>query len=379
MLAKYIARRFFASIIVVLGVTVITLVLMSSTRGSYVPGIDLNPALRPEDIARLRANLGLDRPFYEWYMSWIWAVLHGDFGRSMIDGSPVMSHILDRLPNTLELTGTAIVIGVLISVPLGVIGALRRGSKTDHALTVVSVAGFAVPQFWMGLMLILIFSVTLQQHGLPWLPSSGAFSAYAGGDILDRILHLILPATVLSFFYLSVWSRFIRSSMLEVLSQDYIRTARAKGMSERRVVYLHGLRNALIPLITLIGLQLPGPVRRGLCGNRVGMAAGLLIVVFALIALLAPLFSLVVTHVQPQTINLDDTFFRPGLRHLLGTDELGRDTLTRLIWGARVSLGVAFLTVAMSLSVGTTVGMVAGYYGGWIDDGFVRLFDMGLA
>jgi peptide/nickel transport system permease protein len=237
---------------------------MSTTRGSYVPGIDLNPALRPDDIARLRANLGLDRPFYEWYFGWLWAVLHGDFGRSMIDGSPVISHILERLPNTLELTVTAIVIGVLISIPLGVIGALRRGSKADHSLTVVSVAGFAVPQFWMGLMLILIFSVTLEQHGLPWLPSSGAFSAYQGGDFFDRVLHLILPATVLSFFYTSVWSRFIRSSMLEVLSQDYIRTARAKGMSERRVVYLHGLRNALIPLITLIGLELPGLVSGGL-------------------------------------------------------------------------------------------------------------------
>jgi peptide/nickel transport system permease protein len=264
MLAKYVARRFFASVIVVLGVTLITLVLMSSTRGSYVPGIDLNPALRPEDIARLRAGLGLDEPFYQWYAGWLWAVLHGDFGRSMIDGSPVTAHILERLPNTLELTATAIVIGVLISVPVGIIGALRRGSKVDHSLTVVSVAGFAVPQFWMGLMLILIFSVTLEQHGLPWLPSSGAFSAFNGGDLFDRILHLILPATVLSFFYLSVWSRFIRSSMLEVLSQDYIRTARAKGMSERRVVYLHGLRNALIPLVTLIGLELPGLVSGGL-------------------------------------------------------------------------------------------------------------------
>ena len=264
MLAKYVARRLLASIVVVLGVSVITLVLMNTTRGSYVPGIDLNPALRPEDIARLRANLGLDRPFYEWYFGWLWSVLHGDFGRSMIDGSPVMSHILDRLPNTLELTITAIVIGILISVPLGVIGALRRGSKTDHTLTVTSVAGFAVPQFWMGLMLILVFSVTLEQHGLPWLPSSGAYSAFNGGDFLDRLQHLILPATVLSFFYTSVWSRFIRSSMLEVLSQDYIRTARAKGMSDRRVVYLHGLRNALIPLITLIGLELPGLVSGGL-------------------------------------------------------------------------------------------------------------------
>ncbi|HEV2415253.1 MAG TPA: ABC transporter permease [Candidatus Dormibacteraeota bacterium] len=264
MLAKYVARRFLASIVVIFGVTLITLVLMDRTRGTYVPGIDLNPALRPEDIARLRADLGLDRPFYVWYLTWLWGVIHGDFGRSMIDGSPVTSHILDRLPNTLELTATAIVIGVVVAIPVGVISALRHGSKTDHAMTVISVAGFAVPQFWMGLILILIFSVTLEQHGLPWLPSSGAFSAVNGGDFIDRLEHLILPATVLSFFYTSQWSRFIRSSMLEVLSQDYIRTARAKGMSERRVVYLHGLRNALIPLITLVGLELPGLVGGGL-------------------------------------------------------------------------------------------------------------------
>jgi len=264
MLAKYVARRLLAAIIVVLGVTAITLALMKTTSGSYVPGIDLNPALRPEDIARLRADLGLDRPGWQWYMTWIWGVLHGDLGHSMIDGSTVTSHILDRLPNTIELTLTAIVIGVLIAIPIGVIGALRHGSKTDHTMTVVSVAGFAVPQFWMGLILILIFSVTLEQHGLPWLPSSGAYSAVNGGDFFDRLEHLILPATVLSFFYISTWSRFIRSSMLEVLSQDYIRTARAKGMSERRVVYLHGLRNALIPLITLIGLELPGLVSGGL-------------------------------------------------------------------------------------------------------------------
>jgi peptide/nickel transport system permease protein len=263
-LVKFIARRLLASFIVILGVTAVTLILMDRTRGAYVPGIDLNPALRPEDIARLRANLGLDQPFYQWYLTWLWNVMHGDFGRSMIDGSPVMTHILERLPNTLELTVTAVLLGILISIPLGVIGALRRGSKTDHTLTVVSVAGFAVPQFWLGLMLILVFSVTFQHYGLPWLPSGGVTSPFGGGDLGDRLLHLIMPATVLSFFYLSLWSRFTRSSMLEVLSQDYIRTARAKGMSERRVVYLHGLRNALIPLVTLIGLELPGLVSGGL-------------------------------------------------------------------------------------------------------------------
>ncbi len=264
MLVKFIARRLLASVIVVLGVTAVTLILMDRTRGAYVPGIDLNPALRPEDIARLRANLGLDQPFYQWYLTWLWNVMHGDFGRSMIDGSPVITHILERLPNTLELTVTAILLGILLSVPLGVIGALRRGSKTDHSLTMFSVAGFAVPQFWLGLMLILIFSVTFEHYGWPWLPSGGVTSPFGGGDLGDRLIHLIMPATVLSFFYLSLWSRFTRSSMLEVLSQDYIRTARAKGMSERRVVYLHGLRNALIPLVTLVGLELPGLVSGGL-------------------------------------------------------------------------------------------------------------------
>lgn len=264
MLLKFVARRLLASVIVVLGVTAVTLILMDRTRGAYVPGIDLNPALRPEDIARLRANLGLDQPFYQWYLTWLWNVLHGDFGRSMIDGSPVVTHILERLPNTLELTLTAIVIGIILSVPLGVVGALRRGSKSDHSLTVFSVAGFAIPQFWLGLMLILIFSVTFQHNGWPWLPSGGVTSPFGGGDLGDRLLHLIMPATVLSLFYLSLWSRFTRSSMLEVLSQDYIRTARAKGMSERRVVYLHGLRNALIPLVTLVGLELPGLVSGGL-------------------------------------------------------------------------------------------------------------------
>jgi peptide/nickel transport system permease protein len=255
MLIKFVGRRLLASVIVVLGVTAVTLFLMDRTRGAYVPGIDLNPALRPEDIARLRADLGLEQPFYQWYVTWLWNVLHGDFGRSMIDGSPVVTHILERLPNTLELTLTAVVLGILLSVPLGVIGALRRGSKTDHALTVFSVGGFAVPQFWLGLMLILVFSVTFQHNGWPWLPSGGVTSPFGGGDLGDRLIHLIMPATVLSFFYLSLWSRFTRSSMLEVLSQDYIRTARAKGLNERAVVWRHALPNAMVPIVTVVGLQ----------------------------------------------------------------------------------------------------------------------------
>ncbi len=265
MLAKYLVRRVLATIPVVIGVTLITFLLMHVTAGSYIPGIDLNPALKPEDIEAIKRYLGLDRPLYVQYLTWLWGMLHADFGRSMIDGSPVTSHIFERLPATLELTVTAILLGVLISIPLGVTGALRRGSKIDYALTTMSVGGFAIPAFWLGLLLILVFSVQFQAWGLPFLPSSGVMTpGTAGGDLLDRLVHLILPATVLSFVYLSIWSRFTRSSMLEVLSQDYVRTARAKGMSERRVVYLHALRNAVIPLVTLVGLELPALVSGGL-------------------------------------------------------------------------------------------------------------------
>ena len=263
MLARYVVRRVVASIPVVFGVTLVTFLLLHATSASFVPGLELNPSLRPEDIIRIRKNLGLDDPLYLQYWNWITGLLHGDFGRSLVDGSPVIRHILERLPNTLELTLTAIVIGILISIPLGVIGALRRGSSIDNLFTFLSVAGVSIPSFWLALLMILLFSVSFHAWGLPWLPSGGAQSSFLGGDPIDRITHLLMPATCLAFVYIAIWSRFTRSSMLEVLSQDYVRTARAKGMSERRVTYLHALRNSLVPLVTLVGLELPGLVGGG--------------------------------------------------------------------------------------------------------------------
>jgi peptide/nickel transport system permease protein len=264
MLWRYLVRRLLAAIPVVIGVSLITFVLMHAAGGSYVPGITDDPRLSAAAVEALRHEYGLDQPLWVQYGVWLWNILHGDFGRSMIDGTRVTTHLLDRLPNTLELTLTAIVLAVTVSVPLGVVSALRRGSKLDHALTTLSVAGVAVPAFWLGLMLILVFAVIpAQRLGAPLLPSSGAVAAFGGGDVLDRLTHLVLPATVLAFGYVAVWSRFTRSGMLEVLSQDYVRTARAKGMGERRVLYVHALRNALVPLATLIGLELPGLVSGG--------------------------------------------------------------------------------------------------------------------
>ncbi len=286
MLAKFVLRRALAAIPVVVGVSVITFMLMHSTAGSYVPGLALNPNLTAKDVDLLRSQLGLDQPLWIQYLNWMgvaWLIQHaglggllvgahnitpgileGNFGQSMVDGSSVTSQLFDRLPNTMLLTVTAILFGIALSIPLGVIGAMRRGTRTDHTFTTMSVAGVAVPQFWLGLICILFFSVRLHDWGLPFLPSGGLVTPFTGGDLLDRIAHLIMPATVLSFVYLAIWSRFTRSSMLEVLSQDYVRTARAKGMPERRVTYVHALRNAVIPLVTLIGLELPGLVSGGL-------------------------------------------------------------------------------------------------------------------
>ncbi len=286
MLAKFVLRRTLAAIPVVVGVSLIVFLIMHGTAGSFVPGLSLNPNFTPKQIELLKSQLGLDQPLWIQYLDWTgiaWllqriglrvllvgahditpGVLQGNLGQSMVDGTSVASQVFDRLPNTVLLTVTAIVIGITLSIPLGVVGALRRGSRVDHGLTVMSVGGVAVPAFWLGLMLILFFSVKFHDWGLPFLPSSGIVTPFSGGDLLDRIAHLLMPAIVLSFVYLAIWSRFTRSSMLEVLSQDYVRTARAKGMGERRVTFVHGLRNAIIPLVTLIGLELPGLVSGGL-------------------------------------------------------------------------------------------------------------------
>ena len=224
-MTAYVIRRILLAIPVVFGVTLITFMLMHFTAGNYVPGISLDPNLTKADIARIRADLGLDRPLPVQYLDWIgigqimgWlhlgfllggnhnispGILEGNFGNSLINGTPVLSDVLQRLPNTIELTLTAIVLGIVFAIPVGILGALFRGSWFDQALTTMSVAGFAVPQFWLALVLVLIFSVTFHALGLPWLPSSGATSPLGGGGVLDRLQHLLLPAVVLSFFYVA--------------------------------------------------------------------------------------------------------------------------------------------------------------------------------
>lgn len=253
---RYAARRLLATVPVVLGVTLVTFLLIHVVAGDFVPGLTLNPHLSAEDIDRIRTNLGLDEPLYAQYLTWLSSVVTGDLGHSLVDGTPVSTLIGERILATVLLVGTAILIGLLIAVPLGVTQAVRSGSAFDNAVSAVTAVGYSIPQFWLSLMAILLFSVSFRQWGLPSLPSSGDQTPF-DGSLPDRIVHLVLPTLVLSLGYIATWARFVRSSMLGVLSSDYVRTARAKGMSERRVIGAHALRNALLPLITMVSLELP--------------------------------------------------------------------------------------------------------------------------
>ena len=205
-------------------------------------------------VKRLNELLGLDRPLYERYWTWLTKALVGDWGMSwtVAFGQPVGRLIESRLGNTLLLMGLSAVFSLAIALPIGIISAVRPYSVWDYLITAFSFFGLSMPTFGCGVMMLIIFSVVLG-----WLPAGGAITPGKANDIVDRILHLIMPVVVLSLVQVAGQSRFIRSSMLEVLKQDYIRTARAKGVPWARVVLTHGLRNAILPVITLLGLEIP--------------------------------------------------------------------------------------------------------------------------
>ncbi len=215
--------------------------------------------MNPEDLARLEEELGLNDPVYLQYGKWLGRVLQGDFGMAVTSRRPVGDEIMDRLPNTLYLMGTAWLVTLLLAIPIGVYSALRQYSKFDHAVTAFTFVGQSVPIFWLGLILILIFYLTLDNPvtGGPLLPSGGVKTLGADFSIRDRLVHLILPVTMLAAGWIAWYSRFLRASMLEVIHLDYVRTARAKGLRERAVVLRHAFRNAAIPLVTLMALDLP--------------------------------------------------------------------------------------------------------------------------
>jgi peptide/nickel transport system permease protein len=247
--SRYVVGRIVQAIPTLLGITLVSFVVLRLAPGDPVSiMVAGSQDLRPEDLAAMRAAYGLDQPLPLQYLSWLRRVLEGDFGQSFIYHRPVLEMIGSALPNTLLLGGMALILALLVGVPLGVLAAHFRGSWIDQGIRIVGVAGHAIPDFWFGLLFILVVSVQLR-----WFPVGGMLTIGKDSlDVPDRAAHLVGPVLTLSLAGIANLSRYTRTETLEVLGNDYVRTARAKGMRESAVLFWHALRNALLPVVTAL-------------------------------------------------------------------------------------------------------------------------------
>jgi len=257
-LLKYVARRLLIAIPTLWGITVLTYAFINLAPGDPLTSLVLDArggsaqSISPEALVQLRKEYGLDQPAPVRYMFWLEELARGNMGRRITDRSPVADVIRQRLGPTVELMSAALVISVALGIPLGVISALKQYSRLDYALTVWAFVGVSLPEFFAGIILIYILAVRLN-----WLPTSGMMTAGAYFSVPDNLAHLAMPAVVLGLAHTSALMRYARSSVLDVLRQEYVTTARAKGLGESVVVIVHIFRNAALPLITVVGLMLP--------------------------------------------------------------------------------------------------------------------------
>lgn len=247
---KYILKRILIAIPVLIGITIIDYALMCLA-GSPLEMMQ-GPRVSEAAVETKRIALGLDQPVYIQYFVWLQQILQGNFGYSISSYQSVSSMILERLGPTLLLMGASLLLSLLIAVPAGIYSAVHQYSKGDYAVVTISFLGSSIPGFFLALLLLFLFTVKLG-----WLPSGGMFTLGTQGSIGDLVKHMIMPVVVLAFSMTGNHIRYIRSSMLEILQQDYLRTARAKGIGNFKVIYKHALRNALLPIITVVGMQIP--------------------------------------------------------------------------------------------------------------------------
>jgi peptide/nickel transport system permease protein len=260
---RYLLRRVLLAIPLIFGIVTLLFFVINLAPGDPTL-IMVRPGMRPEVIAQMRANFGLDQPLPVRYVKWLVALAHGDFGYSYSHSRPVAAVIGDMLPNTLLLSTAALAVAFVVGMLIGIVQAVRQYSVADQGLSVVALFFYSMPSFWLALMLILTFALFARNvWGWPiYFPPSGTRSIdYDSFDLphklVDRLRYMVLPVTALSLVLAAGIARYTRGSMLEVVRQDYVRTARAKGLPERTVIFKHALRNALIPVITLLGLYLP--------------------------------------------------------------------------------------------------------------------------
>ncbi|MCS7216167.1 MAG: ABC transporter permease [Candidatus Bipolaricaulota bacterium] len=256
----FLMRRLLLAIPTLFLISVVVYALLALKPGDPIDELRFgNPGFTHADYERLIKLYGLDKPWYIRYWYWLSRAVRGDFGPSRRYGMPAAEFVFrQRMPNTLLLSGLSLLVAFAVAVPAGVWCALRRHSFVDYAVTTLNFVGISVPVFWLGILLIYVFSVRLG-----WLPAGslgtpGVAEQGLGAYVVDRLRHLVLPVLALSSIQMATWTRFMRSSMLEVIHDEYIRTARAKGLPERAVVLKHALRNAILPIITLVALAIPG-------------------------------------------------------------------------------------------------------------------------
>lgn len=250
-MGKYLLARSLQNLVLLVLVSIIGFGVLHLAPGGPLAQFALVPGMSQADIARIAHQMGLDRPLPLQYWEWFSRLLTGDWGRSYRDSQPVLAVIGSHLGATLELMVAATLIAVLLGTWIGVMGAIRRYSLFDYLATIGAMVALSIPTFWFGLITIYLFSVELG-----WLPAGNRYTV-GDASFLDYLHHLIGPSLVLALVTIAIWSRYMRSSMLDVINQDYIRTARAKGLPERVVLVHHAIRNALLPMITIAGLQLP--------------------------------------------------------------------------------------------------------------------------
>ncbi len=258
-MTNYAIRRVIQTIPILFIISALLFIMVRSAPGGPLTAARRNPNISKEQIEAIEEKLGLNDPLPVQYGRWLSAMLKGDMGGSIKFRRPVSEMIKERIPNTLLLVGVSFLVTLLIAIPIGIWSARKPYSLFDYAVTTVTFIGQSIPVYWLGLGLIVIFYVTLKNpiSGEPFFPVGGMNTRGKEGELLDTLWHLALPVTALSMGWVAWYSRFLRSSMLDVLHEDYIRTARAKGMKEQKVHYKHALRNAILPLVTLIALDLP--------------------------------------------------------------------------------------------------------------------------
>jgi peptide/nickel transport system permease protein len=247
----FLLNRFLQSVVLLVIVSIIGFTVLNLMPGGPMAQYGLDPGMTSDDLDRLKEQLGLNRPILVQYFDWAWRLLQGDWGKSFRDGAPVTSVIGRHLFATLLLMGSSTVIAIAVGTWIGIRGATHRYSLFDYTATIGAMVALSIPTFWFGLVGIYVFSLELE-----WLPAGNMYTI-GDGSALNYLHHLIMPSVVLALVHIAIWSRYMRTATLDVISQEFVKTARAKGVTERRVLMKHVVGNALLPMITLAGVQLP--------------------------------------------------------------------------------------------------------------------------